>query len=211
MAETIIGKQCRTCKQTLSTPEFYRDRSKPDGLSSQCKACARAYNNSPQGKVVAHKYSRSHKCKAKALRYNQSELGRTSKERRSKAYNNRHPEQGLARTAVYRAIAVGILAPPESFYCGCKTRAAEYHHHLGYAQEPCLHVVPMCIQCHRDINLSNASHIGPIPKPGTQPCVLPVLLIVLPCAKPLVTIQCSYASHQRFQVSINALQHFVVA
>ena len=39
MPTAIINKSCPTCKTALPTSEFYKNRSKPDGLSTQCKSC----------------------------------------------------------------------------------------------------------------------------------------------------------------------------
>ncbi len=37
-------KQCSTCKQLKPESEFSKDKSKADGLMSQCKECAKQYN-----------------------------------------------------------------------------------------------------------------------------------------------------------------------
>jgi hypothetical protein len=37
-------KTCGTCKIEKSTSEFYKNKTKPDGLSSYCKDCKRIYN-----------------------------------------------------------------------------------------------------------------------------------------------------------------------
>lgn len=42
-APTITVKRCPQCGETKSADGFYRDRSKRDGLDTQCKECRRAY------------------------------------------------------------------------------------------------------------------------------------------------------------------------
>lgn len=37
-------KRCTACKKIKSLEEFYHDRSKPDGRSTQCQDCARVYH-----------------------------------------------------------------------------------------------------------------------------------------------------------------------
>jgi len=39
MAEPIITKFCNSCQKTKDNSNFYKNRSKPDGLSSMCKPC----------------------------------------------------------------------------------------------------------------------------------------------------------------------------
>lgn len=40
---TIQHKRCATCKELKDSSAFHHNRSKPDRLSSQCKACCRKY------------------------------------------------------------------------------------------------------------------------------------------------------------------------
>ncbi|KAK9915493.1 hypothetical protein WJX75_009972 [Coccomyxa subellipsoidea] len=41
-AQLPIQKTCSKCKETKVASEFFKDKSKPDGMYSQCKACATA-------------------------------------------------------------------------------------------------------------------------------------------------------------------------
>ena len=44
MAFNSINKACSTCKNELAASEFFKNQSKPDGLTSQCKWCAKRSN-----------------------------------------------------------------------------------------------------------------------------------------------------------------------
>jgi hypothetical protein len=39
-----MDKTCGTCKQVKPVSEFYKNKTKPDGLASYCKTCKRTYN-----------------------------------------------------------------------------------------------------------------------------------------------------------------------
>ena len=36
---TVAGKECRRCNQFKGATEFYRNKTNPDGLYNNCKAC----------------------------------------------------------------------------------------------------------------------------------------------------------------------------
>jgi len=42
-ANGVEVKRCTTCKQAKPVSEFYKDRSKPDGHTYDCKACRKVY------------------------------------------------------------------------------------------------------------------------------------------------------------------------
>lgn len=52
-------KQCFKCKQIKNIEEFYKDKSKIDGLTSHCKECYYNYNKSH--KIERKKYNEAHK------------------------------------------------------------------------------------------------------------------------------------------------------
>lgn len=70
--ERGIGwKSCSKCGSEKEATEFYRDRSKRDGLDSQCKECQAAYS--------AKRYERnSEKMKAAAARWYRENSGRVA-------------------------------------------------------------------------------------------------------------------------------------
>ena len=48
-------KTCRTCGETKETSEFYRDRTRKDGLFWQCKSCRKAYRESNRPRINAYR------------------------------------------------------------------------------------------------------------------------------------------------------------
>lgn len=153
MPDTIVTKPCSRCKQALPTSAYFRDCSnKKDALRSQCKICSKQYRQSPQGKRVSRRYARSQKRKAVACKHNQTTKGRATQHRHYIRYHARYPEKYKSRQAVKNAIAKGILPRAKYCLCTCGKPAQEYHHHLGYAREYWLAVVPICIICHRHIH-----------------------------------------------------------
>lgn len=72
------SKHCTKCDKTLNTSEFYKDKSKPDGASNQCRSCFLAYRVSELG-VIAHIY-RAQRCSSNRRNhpmpdYSNKELG----------------------------------------------------------------------------------------------------------------------------------------
>ena len=158
MAETIISIRCTKCNRTLPQSCYFKDRSRPDGLDSWCKACKKAYAQSKSGKAAhlkaMQKYREHGTGKEADRRYEQSVKGKHSRCRQGAKHRLKYPEKHKARTAVGNAIKAGALPHPTTLNCVCGHFAREYHHHLGYAPEHRLDVIPMCIQCHHDLHLS---------------------------------------------------------
>ncbi|MCL5433285.1 MAG: hypothetical protein M1524_04200 [Patescibacteria group bacterium] len=48
-------KKCSTCRKTLSISEFYRNRTRPDGLGSECKDCAKERSRKYGRRVYGHR------------------------------------------------------------------------------------------------------------------------------------------------------------
>ncbi len=48
MTNTITTKTCATCGQTKDSTEFYKDRSRADGLQWRCKQCTSERNQNPE-------------------------------------------------------------------------------------------------------------------------------------------------------------------
>lgn len=129
-------KTCSKCKETKPMSEFYKDRSKKDGLRSWCKSCFK-------------RYRKSEKSKACDKAYKQSENGKAT----MKQFNARHPNYRKAMQAVNNAVAAGRLPRPDTLLCSyCPKPAQQYHHHKGYELEHWLDVVPVCLECHRTIH-----------------------------------------------------------
>ena len=110
-----MTKRCPVCRETKSAAQFYRDRSKNDGCSSQCKLCVakyrqredvkarlreynHAYLQSDRGKARKLAHKKSPKGIATARAYNNSERGKDSRLR----YNQKETAQALRRAYYLR-------------------------------------------------------------------------------------------------------------
>lgn len=79
----------------------------------------------------------------------QSETARGLGISRQRLEQLRHPERSAARARVHAAIKSGLLPKAKSLFCiDCGSPASDYDHHLGYAVEMWLSVVPRCKGCH---------------------------------------------------------------
>ena len=155
-------KTCTKCKQEKDLVEFHIDRSKKDGHRPDCRTCCnerlREYGQTNQGKTVRNRYQHSKAGKAALKRYQQSKRGKKAFNRyrisdkckkAQKRYHIRHPEYHKAQSAVMVAVRAGRLPRPNTLQCHYGPHTAqEYHHHLGYASEHLLDVVPACKSCH---------------------------------------------------------------
>ena len=121
-----IHKVCGTCKTSKSKSSFNKDRTKGDGLQTQCRECK-------------HKAQKSH--------YERLKPDYMEKQRGIRAAN---PEMRTAHQSVHRAIKAGILIRPDSCpVCGNSKMRIEAHHHKGYEKEFALDVLFLCTSCHR--------------------------------------------------------------
>jgi hypothetical protein len=102
-------KHCSSCRLLKPVWEFSRNRSRPDGLRSECKLCHRA--------AVAA-YNRTETGKATQRRYNCSGKGRLSKQIRNDRWRETHPDYSSDYGHRYRRIkrretliAAGLVDP----------------------------------------------------------------------------------------------------
>lgn len=149
---------------------FFRKASTLDGYSSRCKVCHTRetstnrveYLQTEHGRaVVQAQYDRrvssgkmaeakerhrlSGKMAATAKIYNRSQAGKIA-HARTKANNL---VKVRARAAVNNAVQEGKILPASAYPCtGCRGRAIDYHHHLGYEPSHWLDVLPYCKRCH---------------------------------------------------------------
>lgn len=204
MSKTIETKRCSKCKKIKPLSEFYKDRSKKDGLQHRCKICLKIfishyqktkkgkatkkryrqtdkgkayykrYMKTEKGKAAQKRYQQSEKGKRLALRrikkYNQTEKGKLSRKRarqryckteigrkkaaeRTRKHKRNHPFYPSVMRKIRIAIRDEILPDPKKLKCiNCGKKAKDYHHHLGYAKEHRLDVIPVCRLCHLKIH-----------------------------------------------------------
>ena len=178
MSETIITKTCSRCKQSKPVGCFGKNRFNKDGYQYYCKPCYKAYHKkyhktekranwlkiyagNKKYKKMRHKHEHSEKYiqqrneyqktdqfKTSIRKYQQSDKGKLQ----TKKDHEKYPKRRKARITVANALATNKLIRPSGFYCKCGNRAQEYHHHLGYAPEHWLAVIPLCLVCHRSIH-----------------------------------------------------------
>jgi len=151
MDTTIITKQCSKCKQILPVSEFwqYPKRNKYH-YSSWCKECTKEYRRTDKGKKINRRT---------AKKFAQSKRGKEYNNQWSKQNRKNHPNKALARSTISNATRDGKLPRAKTLSCQmCNKPAHTYHHHLGYAQEHWLDVIPLCKNCHYIIHHSTTTH-----------------------------------------------------
>ncbi len=94
-------KVCSTCRQTKDESEFFRDKSKKDGLKYQCKACT----NKVHMKWKANNWD-------KICGY-------------ARSYRERYPEKYIAHCIVRYAVSIGFLKKEP---CHCGEIIVDAHH-----------------------------------------------------------------------------------
>ena len=131
-----LTKKCSTCQEHRSVSEFYKNRTRKDGLQSRCKICQK-------------RWERSAVRKAYQKRYNLSAAGRATHRRADEKYIKRYPARVKARNAIHALCVAGKLPQASILKClHCEAQASEYHHNLGYSQDHWLDVIPLCRRCH---------------------------------------------------------------
>lgn len=142
MLETIVAKCCGKCKQTKSIDEFYKDKSKKDGLHTVCKVCIKIFQKEyAETEIGKEGHARASK------RYSQTRKGRQTQKR----YRKNNPDKRRARHVVSHAIECCRLPRPDTLPCHyCEAQAEQYHHWRGYAKEYWFDVIPVCVPCHKN-------------------------------------------------------------
>ena len=59
--------RCYVCKTDKEPPEFYKDRTRPNGISSKCKACLKDLTSRSPEKEAERSRRRRNKLRAKAI------------------------------------------------------------------------------------------------------------------------------------------------
>jgi len=158
-------KRCSKCKQVKPLSEFYKEERNKDGLKGWCKSCTKAYQNkywqTERGKTVKRKanakYPRTEQgifVRRKAIaKYFKTPKGKAALRKAAAKRNATNPNYAKAVNAVNHAIRDGRFPRPDTLMCHyCPAQAQQYHHHLGYAPEHWLDVLPTCIKCHTKIH-----------------------------------------------------------
>jgi len=171
MSETIINKQCSSCKKSKVLTNFPRNRNSEDGRHNQCKKCHNEANNrymqtdkgkasylrklnNPQRKIGVRRYLDSPQgklVKAECFRrYMSSEKGKKYRKTSDKRRRCKCPMKFEARLAVSHAIERGDMMSASLYKCtNCGQQAKFWHHHKGYMPPHWLDVIALCPNCDR--------------------------------------------------------------
>ena len=87
------SKRCSKCGETKTSEEFWRDRTRSDGLGRQCKKCRRAYQRA---------YNEAHREERRAYNRAYDEAHREEISAYHRAYYEANQEEISARTRAYR-------------------------------------------------------------------------------------------------------------
>ena len=143
-------KWCSKGKHFILKNKFGKNRLKYDGLEPNCLECTHVKERvDTKGKLAwnkgipatletrqkmsdAHQGSRNHQWKGGKRKMKTTHVAL------------------IARRQVNHAIEAERLPRPDTLTCiQCGKPAREYHHHLGYAPEHWLDVVPVCSACNK--------------------------------------------------------------
>jgi hypothetical protein len=145
-----LPKCCTKCGEEFpATPEyFHRNKSAHDGLHPRCKTCRNQdgleYLSKPGKREQLHKTQ-----KARSL----TEDGQKYARDYVRKWRRDHQFTEKARRAISQDIHRKRLPSAKTLTCvNCGAQAEHYHHHLGYEQEHWHHVIPLCLNCHKNVH-----------------------------------------------------------
>lgn len=92
--------------------------------------------------------------KAAVARYRSTERGRVVHLRNIYEYEKMYPDKVLARRIVNKAVRKELIPAASTQICQvCNCRMAQhYHHHNGYDKSRALDVIPVCVDCHIELD-----------------------------------------------------------
>ena len=144
-------KQCYKCKDWLPDLDFWRDKSRRDGLGSKCKDCKKRYmkgyyeQNKEEFKAACVRYRKTHLGEGVAYR----RANRPRINERTRLYRERNPEKAKARKRAQTARLKGKLIAEPCKVCGT-TEDIQMHHHQGYDRAHWYDVQWLCGRHHRE-------------------------------------------------------------
>lgn len=164
-------KRCPYCLMVKAVSEFSRDRSRPDGLSRNCRECD--HRRSKQRRLrdgdllrvrERRRYSADPDRQRKAAaEYRRSERGKRLNKLAVQRYRARNAEKYAAHLEVRKALAAGILSKPSccelAHLAGCSGRLEAHHH--DYSRP--LDVRWLCVSHHQSRH--HKPRACPIPAP----------------------------------------------
>jgi len=134
----MSSKVCSKCGEEKSFHEFYKDKSRPDGLRADCKMCFRKYDH----KRGQTEYRKSQNRKNERGWYKKNPD-------KARAKKMRYPERYKARVALRYAVRKGRITRP--VVCSvCGKHGPTEGHHNDYSKP--LDIRWVCHSCHRKIH-----------------------------------------------------------
>jgi len=152
-------KTCYACHQTKPRTEFYRNRSRHDGLQSKCKECTAQYQRSPHGNEIHRRayrrYRQSPAGVASRLKYQKTDKCKTNNIESQRRQRVASRARFRATDAANNAIREGRLCPCPCEVCGLAPakvngRQAIEAHHDDYSKP--LDVRWLCRKHHLEVH-----------------------------------------------------------
>ena len=165
------SKSCATCQEQQPLTEFYRDRSRRDGLTRECRKCDTARHrqhwrqNRERMRAKARQRYEANltENRQRGAERRRSERGKAINRLAVKRYAERNAEKRQAHAAVSKAIREGILERPErcelAHLGGCSGRI-EFHHD-DYDRP--LDVRALCTEHHSALHHKPCHYESPAP------------------------------------------------
>lgn len=158
-----MNKICTKCKRKLPAREFYKDRTKKDGLECRCKECQAAYKREhyqqPEVKEAYSERGREYRKKPEVQKARRAYKRKWSKWPKVKEARNEYQreyrkrpsvrERLAANAAIYNGVAAGKVPHINTQTCADCRKPAEHYHHESYKRRDRLNVTPLCAACHR--------------------------------------------------------------
>jgi len=138
-------KRCGCCKKEKQLSEFHKDRSKGDGLQSQCKACNADYKVIHKIEIAEQRRGHYQIHKGEIAERHSSPTGKEWQRKANKNQWEKYPEIRKAHNDVKCAIHLGKLERP--LICeDCGEKKFVHAHHPDYHKP--LEVNWLCLKCH---------------------------------------------------------------
>ena|SRR3990167_380487 len=146
-------KWCSKGRHFAPIKEFGLNKLKYDRHEPQCRSCSHVkVKVNTKGRLSTFK-GHTHTIESRQ-KMSEAHLGERNHRWKdgSRKMKTTH-EAMMARRITNHAIEAGRLPMPKTLICvNCGKLAREYHHHLGYAPEHQLDVVPVCSRCNKALS-----------------------------------------------------------
>lgn len=159
-------KKCHKCGETLAADLFYKNANKPDGLSSSCRNCHRAWRRGHYRRYKAESDATCLRWRSRNVEQCKKYASRAQRKRRSRPIIK---QMEIIYSLVQRAIHAGILTPQPCRICGSVKAVA---HHENYAKP--LDVLWYCRRHHSRLHAIVGSRLDTLPPPAGSGSVPPI-------------------------------------